>query len=61
MKRDTFSILFFIKKTRPLKNGEYSILVRITVNGISQETLTGRSVLPSAWDQQACRVVSSGS
>ncbi|MDR2890455.1 MAG: site-specific integrase, partial [Alistipes sp.] len=49
--------MFFLKKNRPLKNGECPILVRITVNGISQETLIGRSILTSAWDQKACRAV----
>lgn len=55
MKRDTFSLLFFIKKSRPLKNGECPIMLRITVNGISQEALVNRSINPGGWDQQAGR------
>lgn len=33
MQRNHFSILFFIKKTKFLKNGEAPICLRITVNG----------------------------
>lgn len=33
MQRNYFSILFFIKKTKLLKNGEAPICLRITVNG----------------------------
>lgn len=32
MKRNYFSVLFFIKKTKLLKNGEAPICMRITVN-----------------------------
>ena len=33
MQRNYFSILFFIRRTRLLKNGEAPIGLRITVNG----------------------------
>lgn len=33
MQRNYFSILFFIRRTRLLKNGESPIGLRITVNG----------------------------
>ncbi len=55
MKRETFSVLFFIRKTRTNKQGEAPILVRITVNGISQEAVIKRSVKPELWSQQAER------
>jgi hypothetical protein len=35
MKRVTFSVLFFIKKKKLLKNGDARIYVRITVNNLS--------------------------
>lgn len=57
MRRNTFSVLFFIRKTRTNKAGESPILVRITVNGISQETTIGRTVIPEIWNQQAERAV----
>lgn len=55
MKRHTFSVLFFIKKTRTNKSGECPIMLRITVNGISQETLIGRTISPAIWDQATGR------
>lgn len=33
MERKTFSVLFFIKKSKLLKNGEAPVCMRITVNG----------------------------
>ena len=33
MRRDSFNVLFFIKKTKLLKNGEGTVCMRITVNG----------------------------
>lgn len=38
MRRDSFNVLFFIKKTKLLKNGEASVCMRITVNGARVET-----------------------
>lgn len=37
MKRDSFNVLFFIKKAKLLKNGEASVCMRITVNGARVE------------------------
>ena len=48
-------MLFFIRKTRTGKNGEAPILIRITVNGLSQEAVIKRSVKPELWNQQAER------
>lgn len=50
MKRATFSILFFIKKSRLLKNGNAPIYMRVTVNGKRSEISIKRSVLPMLWD-----------
>ena len=38
MKRNSFNVLFFLKKTKLLKNGEASVCMRITVNGARVET-----------------------
>lgn len=51
MKRNTFKVLFFIKKTKLLKNGEASVCMRITVNGVRAETNIRKSVEPSLWNQ----------
>jgi site-specific recombinase XerD len=50
MKRSTFSLLFFAKKSKLLRNGEAPIYLRITVNGKSSELAVKRSVLPDYWD-----------
>jgi len=37
MKRSSFNVLFFLKKTKLLKNGEASVCMRITVDGMRVE------------------------
>ena len=51
MKRNSFSIIFFIKKTKLLGNGEAPIRLRIRVNGVTVESQIKRSILPSLWEQ----------
>ena len=51
MKRDSFKVLFFIKKAKLLKNGEASVCMRITVNGARVETNIRKSIDPSLWNQ----------
>lgn len=50
-KRNTFRILFFIRKTKLQKNGEAPIYLRITVNGRSMETMIKRTVSLNLWSQ----------
>lgn len=50
MERNYFSILFFIRKTKLLKNGEAPICLRITVNGRRAEVQIKRSVEVSKWN-----------
>lgn len=50
MKRNYFSVLFFIKKTKLLKNGEAPICMRITVNSIRAEIQIKRSVDIKKWN-----------
>lgn len=51
MKNENFSILFFIAKKRLLKNGEAPVYLRITVNGVCDETRIKRSVPVNLWNQ----------
>ena len=37
MKRDSFNVLFYLKKAKLLKSGEASVCMRITVNGARVE------------------------
>lgn len=50
MKQGTMNILFFILKTKLLKNGEAPILMRITIDGHYEEIRIQRSVPPKLWD-----------
>ena len=51
MKRDSFRVLFFLKKTRLLKNGAASVCMRITVNGTRVENNIRKSIDPALWSQ----------
>lgn len=48
--RNYFSVLFFIKKTKLLKNGEAPICLRITVNKKRAEVQIKRSIPINKWD-----------
>ena len=50
MKRNSFNVLFFIKKAKLLQNGEASVCMRITVNGARVETNIRKSIDPSSWN-----------
>lgn len=52
MQRNYFTILFFIKKSKLLKNGEAPICMRITVSGQRAEIQIKRSVDISKWNSQ---------
>lgn len=52
MDRNYFSILFFIKKSKLLKNGEAPICLRITINGQRAEIQIKRSVEISQWNSK---------
>ncbi|EGF55826.1 site-specific integrase [Bacteroides fluxus] len=51
MKRSSFNVLFFLKKTKLLKNGETSVCMRITVDGTRVENNIRKSIDPSLWSQ----------
>ena len=50
MKQGTMKILFFVLKTKLLKNGEAPILMRITINGQYEEIRIQRSVPLKLWN-----------
>ena len=51
MKRSSFNVLFFLKKTKLLKNGEASVCMRITVDEYASENNIRKSIDPSLWSQ----------
>ncbi|MBP7076909.1 MAG: site-specific integrase [Bacteroidales bacterium] len=50
MKRTTYSVLFFVRRTRAVKNGELPIYARITVDGQRAEFATQLSIADEYWD-----------
>lgn len=48
--RNTFKVLFYIKKNAPLRNGWAPIMGRITINGQRTQFSTRLSVTPASWD-----------
>lgn len=52
MERKRFSILFFIKRTKLLKNGEAPIRVRITYDKVYVELQLKRSIKVQHWSQE---------
>jgi site-specific recombinase XerD len=50
--KSTFRILFYLKRTKTLSNGELTIFMRITVNGERAEVSTHQSVEPHLWNQE---------
>ena len=44
VQRSYFTVLFFVKKSKPLKNGEVPICMRITVNGKRAEVQIRRTL-----------------
>ena len=47
--RNTFNVLFYIKKNAPLRNGNVPIMGRITINGERTQFSTRLSVAPEHW------------
>lgn len=45
-----FSLNFMVRRSRPNKEGEFPILLRITMNGQRAEVYTNRYVAPNNWD-----------
>lgn len=56
MARATYSVLYFINRTKLNKDGKATISARITLNNQKTEFTTGRLVDPETWMQEAGRV-----
>ena len=51
VKKSTFSLLYILKKSKLLKNGEAPICLRITVQGQAAEVMVKRSIPVPLWNQ----------
>ena len=52
MERRTFSLVFFIRRTKLRKNLEAPVLMRITVNGERTDVSIQRTILPEHWNSE---------
>lgn len=50
--KNTFNILFFIKKNEAKQNGYCTIMVRITIDGEYLQFSTKQEILPHLWNQK---------
>lgn len=57
MERKRFSVLFFIKRTKLLKNGEAPLRVRVTYDKLYVEIQLKRSILVHLWQQGKERAI----
>jgi hypothetical protein len=55
MKRSTFRILFYIKRSNPKKNGNVVIMGRITIDGERAQFSTKLEIHPDKWDNKMGR------
>ncbi len=57
MERTTFSVLFFIRRTRLNKHGEAPVEMRLTINGVRIDHALKRSVPPDLWNSEKGRAL----
>jgi integrase len=50
--KSTFKILFYLKRTKTLNNGELTIFMRITFDGERVEVSSHQSIEPHLWNQE---------
>lgn len=51
LERNTFAILFYIRKDKVNKNGEVPVYMRITIDKTKAEYATGERIPPSIWNE----------
>lgn len=60
MERTTFSLLFYIRRTKLNKAGEAPIFMRITVNGQRADASVKRFIVPRLWNTAKGKAVENG-
>lgn len=60
MERTTFSLLFYIRRTKLNKEGEAPIFMRITVNGQRADASTRRFLAPRLWNTAKGKAIEKG-
>jgi len=54
--RSSYSLVFLISRTRPKKNGECPVFLKITINGDKARFPVKRHILPQDWDSSRARM-----
>ena len=54
-RKSTFSLLFFIKRKKLLKNGDAPVYMRVTVDGRFLEAALKRGIKPKLWNEKKQR------
>lgn len=60
MEKTSFSVLFYIRKTRLNKSGEAPVLLRLTVNGRREELRIHRFINPKLWNTAKGKATENG-
>ena len=55
MKKNTFKVLFYIRGNRINKDGNVSVMIRITVDGEMEQLNSKLVVNPDIWDAKTGR------
>lgn len=55
--KQSLKVLFFVRKSRALRNGEYPIVMRVTHNGTRAEAMVKRSVAADNWSAKQQRAI----
>ncbi len=54
--KTTFKVLFYLRSNRVNKEGNSSIMIRITIDGENTQFNSKQEVNPDLWDSKAARV-----
>ena len=57
MKKNTFKVLFYIRGNRINKDGNVSVMIRITVDGEMEQLNSKLVVNPEIWDAKTGRAI----
>lgn len=57
MKKNTFKVMFILRRNQVNKDGKCSIMIRITVNGEYERVNSTLSIEPELWDSTAAKAI----
>lgn len=57
MKKNTFKVMFVIRRNQVNRDGKCSIVIRITVNGEYERLNSTLSIEPELWDSKAAKAL----